>query len=141
MNFSLFWRLSNAASRNNIEPVINIILFFKVMMAQVVSLTSYAGSNGLMKIFHWLLCRGSLRIRKKMPKIAITTAVPLPFLIVVESINDIIPRNKTGIITCTVTYTNRNLTISIDERNVKTSIIRDAITKIRTILTSHTLYL
>jgi len=51
---------------------------------------------------------------------------------------DIIPRNSTGIITCAVTSTKRNLTIITEARKVKTSIIRNAIRKIRTILTSHT---
>jgi hypothetical protein len=40
INFSLFWRLKSAANKNMTEPVIRIILFLKVIIAQEASLTS-----------------------------------------------------------------------------------------------------
>ena len=43
--------------------------------------------------------------------------------LIIDNIKDIIPRNRTGIITCEVILTNRNFTISTEDRKVKTSII------------------
>jgi hypothetical protein len=78
---------------------------------------------------------------KIMPKIIIRTAVPFPFLIIVDSINAITPRKRTGSITCAVIFKNRNFTIRTEDKNVKKSMIRNAMTKMSTILTSQTLYL
>jgi len=141
MNFSLFCRLNNAASRNIIDPVIRIIRFLKVIIAQVVSLTSRGILNGLRNTFHWLLFNVSLRIRNISPNTIITTAVPFPFLMIVESIKAITPRKITGSITCNVIFTMRNLTINTEDNCVKASMMRKAIMNISTILTSQTLYL
>ena len=73
------------------------------------------GLNGFRKIFQRLCSSGSLRTKNSSPKMIITTAVPLPFLIRVEAIKAMVPNNNMGIITCPAIFMIRNLTISVDE--------------------------
>jgi hypothetical protein len=125
-----------------IDPTIRITWFLNVIRAQVVSFTSHGRVKGFRNTFHWLFrIAESPNIIKIIPKRIIRTAVPFPFRTTVDSMNAIMPRNKTGYITWTVTFTNLNFTIRTEERNVNIIIIKNAITKIRVSLTSHTLYL
>ena len=67
--------------------------------AQIISLVSDGMLNGFKKIFHFDSDNESLKINTNKPIRTITTAVPFPFLITVENINDKHPINNTGYIT------------------------------------------
>lgn len=115
-------------------PVIRIILFLKVMIDHDISFISRGMLNGLRNTFHWLSLNDPLRIRNISPKTIMTTAVPFPFLITVESIKAITPRKTTGSITCDVILTVRNLTIRTEDNNVNASMMRKAIINIELVL-------
>ena len=97
-NFSRFWRLNKPYRILTRMPMARNILFLMINPAQITSLKLSGILNGFRKMFHWVLSSVSDNIIRATPNKTITTAVPLPFLMMVENINDRAPKNTTGYI-------------------------------------------